>query len=160
MTSELRRDSQADLPRVLAAAVNSPSSARRPLRSGLPVAPVNTRTRVGALLYLVTPIDQRGRLADRSPLRALGWEPGRSISISVTDAAVIVVTGRRGAHTLTRQGHLRLPASVRHQCGLATGDRLLVVALTGHGLLVAYTPAAVSSILAANHGGPPPVAQR
>ncbi|MGO1053265.1 AbrB/MazE/SpoVT family DNA-binding domain-containing protein [Crossiella sp. CA198] len=67
------------------------------------------------------------------------------------DAAVIVVIGRRGPHTLNRQGRLRLPASVRHQCGLTAGDRLLVVALPGQDFLVVYTPVAVGSILLAHH---------
>ncbi|GAA2778985.1 hypothetical protein GCM10010452_03180 [Crossiella cryophila] len=69
------------------------------------------------------------------------------------NAAVIVVTGRRGPHTLNRQGRLRLPASIRHQCGLATGDRLLAVALPGHDFLAIYTPTAVGSMLLACHVG-------
>jgi hypothetical protein len=103
------------------------------------------------LYYAVTTIDDRGRLADRSPLRILGWLPESSISINVLQGAVIVVTRSRGPGTITRQGHVRLPASVRHSCRLAPGARLLVAACPDHDLLAAYRTSTLEAMLLAYH---------
>ncbi|MCP3803471.1 AbrB/MazE/SpoVT family DNA-binding domain-containing protein [Allokutzneria sp. A3M-2-11 16] len=40
---------------------------------------------------------------------------------------------------MTKQGHLRLPASVRHCCGLVPGDRVLLVADPDQNVLVVCT---------------------
>jgi len=49
---------------------------------------------------------------------------------------------------VTRDGHVRLPAEVRHRCGLATGDRVLMAADPRSGQLVIYPPATVDAMLA------------
>jgi hypothetical protein len=122
-----------------------------PLARGLPVAQLLTHVQDGSLYYAVTTIDDRGRLADRSPLRILGWLPESSISINVLQGAVIVVTRSRGPGTITRQGHVRLPASVRHSCRLTPGARLLVAACPDHDLLAAYTTSTLEAMLLAYH---------
>ena len=54
-----------------------------------------------------------------------------------------------GAFAVTRQGHVRLPATIRHWCGLAAGDRLLLAADPALGRLVVYPPAALDRVTAA-----------
>lgn len=44
---------------------------------GLPIAQFPVATSVGSMFYVVTTADQRGRLADRSPLRVLGGRRAR-----------------------------------------------------------------------------------
>src|SRR4051794_196053 len=68
----------------------------------------------------VTPVDARGRLADRSPLRILKWSPGQPISIIISPAHVprLSAFGHTAPHAVTRQGHVRLPAAIRHQYGI------------------------------------------
>jgi hypothetical protein len=100
-----------------------------------------------SLYYTVTPIDARGRLADRSPIRALRWQPGHPITITVTQRAIVVTAQDGGAESITRQGHLRLPARVRHTCCLNVGDRLLVATAPSPGVLVVYTMELLESIL-------------
>src|SRR5262249_42874382 len=51
--------------------------------TGLPLAPLFLPMPAPSLHCALTPIDDRGRLADRSPIRAVGWPPGQSITISV-----------------------------------------------------------------------------
>ena len=135
----------------LASTLTTDRAVSRPSARGLPVAQLLTQVHDGSLYYVVTAIDSRGRLADRSPLRILGWLPESSISINVVQGVVIVVTRSRGPGIITRQGHVRLPASVRHSCRLAPGARLLVAAYPDHDLLAVYTTSALEAMLLAYH---------
>jgi hypothetical protein len=118
---------------------------------GLPVAHLASPTLVSSTHYTVTAIDGRGRLADRSPLRVLQWPPGFPVAVSVVQGAVVVVPSRKGREVITRQGHLRLPAAVRHLCRLKAGDRLLLAACPDRSLLLAYTMAALDAMVLAYH---------
>lgn len=119
-----------------------------PLRQSAPVAP--------SVFATVTPIDGRGRLADASPVRALGWQPGQSIRIIVTCDIVIVTGAGSGAETVTGQGHLRLPARIRRLCRIRSGDRLFVVAIPAADLTAIYTMPHLEAILWQHHTGRPP----
>lgn len=99
------------------------------------------------LFCTVTPIDDRGRLADRSPIRAAGWAPGQPVTISTTDDHDLVIVRAGGPETITRHGHLRLPARIRHSCGLSAGDRLLVAVTATPSMLTVYPMATVEAIL-------------
>lgn len=118
---------------------------------GLPLALLLSPMPAPSLYCALTPIDNRGRLADRSPIRAIGWPPGQPITISVVQETVVVISGSTGTESITGQGHLRLPAHVRHLCRLTPGDRLLVAAAPGPGVLVAYTMPLLESILLTHH---------
>lgn len=78
--------------------------------------------------YCVTPINDRGRLADRSALRLMQWSALQSIEYEVEPGIVRVTRSGSGMWTVTRQGHLRIPSSVRLAVGIRPIDRLLVVA--------------------------------
>lgn len=119
--------------------------------TGLLLVPLFPPMPAPSLYCALTPIDDRGRLADRSPIRAIGWPPGQAITISVVQETVIVVSQSNGAECITRQGHLRLPARVRHICRLTSGDRLLIAAAPGPGVLVGYTMPSLESILLKHH---------
>jgi bifunctional DNA-binding transcriptional regulator/antitoxin component of YhaV-PrlF toxin-antitoxin module len=58
------------------------------------------------------------------------------------------VADRHGAFAVTGRGHLRIPAAVRHWCGLHAGDRVLLAAEPGAGLLVLHPPAALDAVVA------------
>lgn len=104
-----------------------------------------------SMRYAVAAVDVWGRVADRSLLRSLGWGPGQTISVAVRRGATIVVRpSRRGRLHVTRQGHLRVPASVRHLVHLAGGDQLLLAASPERDLLVAY-PAHVLDAMLVNY---------
>lgn len=119
--------------------------------AGLPLPPLSVPTPLPSLYYTVTPIDARGRLADRSPIRALGWRPGQPVTITVTEQVVVVTAQAGGAESITRQGHLRLSARIRHACRLNAGDRVLVAAAPTPGVLAVYTMALLESILREHH---------
>jgi len=135
----------------IAAALSSAETDLRIQVIGLPLAPLLAPMPAPSLYCAVTPIDDRGRLADRSPIRALEWSPGQPVTISVVRETVVVTSGPNGAESITRQGHLRLPAHVRHLCRITAGDRLLIVAAPGPGVLVGYTTPSLESILLKHH---------
>jgi hypothetical protein len=72
---------------------------------------------------------------------------------------VRVTADPQGVFHLTDQGHLRLPATVRHWCGLVTGDRVLLAADPTRGLLVVHPPAVLDTMIGRLHadvfGGEP-----
>lgn len=115
--------------------------------TGLPLAPLFPPMPVPSLHCVLTPIDDRGRLADRSPIRALGWSPGQPITISIVQLKVVVISQPNGIERITRQGHLRLPARIRHVCRITPGDRLLIAAALATGVLAVYSIPSLESTL-------------
>jgi hypothetical protein len=107
-----------------------------------------------AAVYGMEAMDDRGRLTDRSVLRALGWIPGTSIHIEVESGVAIVTARPDGSTQITAPGHLRLPATLRHR----PGDRVLIAGRPGASRLLLYPPAALDALLASTvlspSGGP------
>jgi hypothetical protein len=118
---------------------------------GLPLIELRDGNAEGARYCVATTVDYRGRFADRTPLKIMGWEPATSITISMIPNAGIILVRRGGADAVTRQGHLRLPPNIRHGCRIRTGDRVLVVAHLDDGVLVGYTPFAMDAMASAYH---------
>ena len=56
-----------------------------------------------------------------------------------------------GEFQVTGQGHLRLPALIRHRCGLEPGDRVLLAADPRQRQLVLYPPAVLDDLTAQKH---------
>nr|WP_307813050.1 AbrB/MazE/SpoVT family DNA-binding domain-containing protein [Micromonospora veneta] len=104
-------------------------------------------------MYGLAAIDNSGRIADRTVIRALGWGPGTRLHIREGSGVIVVRLDRQGVFTVTvtGQGHLHLPAAVRHWCGLTAGDRVLLAANPADGLLVLHPPAALDAMVVAVH---------
>jgi hypothetical protein len=107
-------------------------------RGGLPVAALSSTRRDNNMFYAITMLDARGRLADASPLRMLGWQPGLALEVGVSSGVVVVAPDPSAAVKVTSAGHLRLPAPIRHACDLQPGDRVLVAACPVIGRLLVY----------------------
>ncbi|MBE8525762.1 AbrB/MazE/SpoVT family DNA-binding domain-containing protein [Amycolatopsis sp. H6(2020)] len=99
----------------------------------------------------MTTVDSRGRLADRSPLRVLGWPPMLRVSIGAVKGELIIIRRCDGPDTITGQGHVRLPARIRHRCRLEPGGRVLVVSFPTRDVLAVYTDSALDAMLLAYH---------
>ncbi|MEU5845304.1 AbrB/MazE/SpoVT family DNA-binding domain-containing protein [Saccharopolyspora shandongensis] len=103
------------------------------------------------MIYGLAAVDDRGRVADQAVLRALGWAPGTRLAIRETRRLLIVQTDPHGVFTITTQGHLRLPAPVRHCSGLLPGDRVLLTAEPARSLLVVHPPAVLDDMITHCH---------
>ncbi len=134
----------------IASALTSAQTHHRTHGGGLPLAPLFPPMSSPSLYCAVTPIDDRGRLADRSPIRAVGWSPGQPVTISVTHESIVIVRPG-GPESITWQGHLRLPARIRHMCRVSSGDRVLVVISPVTDLIVVYPMVSLGAILLQHH---------
>lgn len=65
---------------------------------------------------------------------------------------LLVTAIEHGVLSLTRQGHLRLPAPARRWCGLGAGDRVLLAGDPDQGRLVVHPPAALDAMVGWLHG--------
>ncbi|WP_344412167.1 AbrB/MazE/SpoVT family DNA-binding domain-containing protein [Amycolatopsis minnesotensis] len=134
-------------PASLARDGRSPTAAsNRPLP--LPTVPT---ARTETAVYGMAAVDCRGRVADRTVFAALGWVAGTPLAISVTHGTLIISTDPCGVFGMTSQGHLRLPAPVRHCCGLASGDRVLLAAHPERNVLLVHPPTVLDLLLADRH---------
>ena len=96
-------------------------------------------------------IDRGGRLADVAVVAALGWLPGTRLDIRVRGGLVLVTADPHAAFRVTRPGQVRLPATVRHWCGLKAGSRVLLVADPAAGRLVVHPPPALHAMVTGFH---------
>jgi hypothetical protein len=92
-------------------------------------------------------LDCHGRIAARAVLHAVGWFAGNRLSIHEAGGPLTVTPDPAGDHQVTGEGHLRIPAALRHRCGLATGDRLLLAADPNRSRLIIYPPASLDLAL-------------
>ncbi len=118
---------------------------RRP--TGLPLPELVPSAGCEDVFFVSTRIDNRGRLADRSAIRGLGWQPETPVFFGVGGGALVIVSPGQGHYAITRQGYLRLPAEVRHRCRVTAGSGLLVVIPPERDRLLVYTAAAVTAAL-------------
>ncbi|UQS24830.1 AbrB/MazE/SpoVT family DNA-binding domain-containing protein [Amycolatopsis thermalba] len=122
----------------------------RTARRTLPL-PAMAAPRTSDVVYGMAAVDCRGRVADRTVLTALSWAPGDRLDIREAHGLLLVRRDDHGVFGVTKQGHLRLPATVRHRCGLVPGDRVLLVTDSKRGLLIVHPPAALDDLLAHRH---------
>lgn len=107
--------------------------------------------RASGVVYGMAAVDCRGRVADRTVLGALCWAPGARLDIREAGGLVLVRRDDHGVFSVTKQGHLRLPATVRRGCGVVPGDRVLLAADPRRELIIIYPPVALDDLLAQRH---------
>lgn len=79
----------------------------------------------------------------------MGWSAKQAVEL-VIEAGPIVVARPGGSVRINPRGHLRLPLAVRRRCGIATRDRVLVVANQRRGELLVIPTATVDDMLIAH----------
>ncbi|WP_328418598.1 AbrB/MazE/SpoVT family DNA-binding domain-containing protein [Micromonospora sp. NBC_00389] len=99
-------------------------------------------------VYALSAVDKSGRVADRSILRALGWVPDTRLHIREHTGIIVASATTHGVHCVGEPGYLHLPLAVRRWCRLAAGDRVLLAADRGSGVLMAYPLAVLDRLLA------------
>lgn len=127
--------------------VPSRSTSTRPMS----LAGLAPEARAASMVAAIASVDGRGRIAERSVVRALGWQAGQRLQFRPLQQAVLVRPDSQGLFTVTGQGYVRLPAPVRHWCLFSAGERVLVAARPEHGVLLVHTLAAVETLLAEHH---------
>jgi hypothetical protein len=140
--------SQLNLPKNFGARLNPPknfgeqvirivaaSAGRRIWQEVLPMA---VRREGSHERWVMTAVDRDGRLADRSVPASLDWPPRRVLKMSVHEGALLVRSDSAGTCTVTKQGHLRLPAETRRLLRLEAGSRLLIAVCVKSEALISF----------------------
>ncbi|MEU6268354.1 AbrB/MazE/SpoVT family DNA-binding domain-containing protein [Saccharopolyspora shandongensis] len=96
-------------------------------------------------------VDARGRVSDRSAVRALQWTAGLRLEIRAVSGSILVRPSQDGLFTLTRQSYVRLPAAARHWCALQAGEKVLLVAEPHDNTLLIHTMSTVEALVTEYH---------
>lgn len=120
------------------------------VQRALPVAQLPARD-VRSTICGTAAIDCNGRLVEATVITALDWTPGTRLHIRASGGLVLVSADEGAVFPMARQGQVRLPATVRHWCGLTAGSRVLLVADPAAGLLVVHPPAALHTMITQFH---------
>jgi hypothetical protein len=131
-------------------AAHGPGQAAGTRRGPLPL-PTFTDRRSRQTVYALPAIDCNGRLADQAIVRMMGWKPGTRYAIQEQGGLLLVDANPWGVFTVTRQGHLYIPAIVRRRCAISPADRLLIAAEPDERRLVIHPPAALDVMIADRH---------
>ncbi|GIM93191.1 hypothetical protein Ato02nite_049840 [Paractinoplanes toevensis] len=98
-------------------------------------------------MYGICTLDPGGRIADRSVMAALDWDPGKRLDIRVSRGLIAVFADGRGIFRITTHRLLHLPVAARRWCALAAGDRVLLAAYPQGGLLVVHPPGVLDAVV-------------
>jgi hypothetical protein len=73
--------------------------------------------------------------------------PGQPGTISASRDPRLVTVQAGGPDMITRDGHLRLPARIRHACKLSAGERLFVTVTAAPPVVAVYPMATIETII-------------
>jgi bifunctional DNA-binding transcriptional regulator/antitoxin component of YhaV-PrlF toxin-antitoxin module len=116
-----------------------------------PSLPLHALPRVppdAGLLLGVAAVSHSGRVRDRVLIYALGWQPGNRLRLDITDTAIVIRRAPDGRFSLNDRAQIFLPAGARAHFGIADNQRVALLADPTHGLLLVYTCAVVTAVLA------------
>lgn len=92
-------------------------------------------------------MDDRGRLANRSAVRSLGWHRGQTIDFTVADGVITVAEQEDSPRAIGVHDFLRIPFEVRICARIDRRDRVLLVAVIDRRVLMIYSSAQVLAAL-------------
>ncbi|WP_019819416.1 hypothetical protein [Saccharomonospora saliphila] len=98
-------------------------------------------------------VDGKGRVSEGRVVRALGWQSGDRLTITVVDRSVLLHRRADGAFVMSATPYVTVPAAARARSGVRAGQRVLVAADVAHDVLVVHPPSAVAAMLAGYHAG-------
>jgi hypothetical protein len=104
-----------------------------------------------ALLVATARMDRSGRVHERLLLHALGWEPGHRLDMDIVHGLIVVAAAPTGPHLVDERGALRLPAQLRHLCGIEQGPPLVLTAVVDAQVLVVHSAIMVAELLAGHY---------
>jgi hypothetical protein len=85
------------------------------------------------------------------PLLPLGWEPGQRLEMDTLHGVIVIAASRAGPYVIDQLGAVRLPAALRHLCGIGLGPPLVLAAVIPGQVLVVHPGILVAKLLAAHY---------
>jgi len=93
---------------------------------------------LASVYWCVTAVDCHGRLGDRSVVRFMDWARGKPLWIGLRRQVVEISECPPGStYSITPQGYIMLPLGIRRGLRIEAGERLLVVADSERGRILA-----------------------
>jgi hypothetical protein len=122
------------------------------MRRPLPVPALSSvSAAVVDTVYALSAVDKSGRLSDRGIVGTLGWAPGTRLHIREQAGVIVVCPAADGVHCISERAFLTLPLTVRRWWRLTPGDKVLLAADRGTGVLVIHPMAVLHTLLADVH---------
>jgi bifunctional DNA-binding transcriptional regulator/antitoxin component of YhaV-PrlF toxin-antitoxin module len=92
-----------------------------------------------------------GRIAVKVLITALGWTPGDRLTLAVADDAITLTRDSSGTSELDRRDQVIIPCHACRRVGIATGDRVLLVAMPTRDELMLHPMRVLSGLLIDYH---------
>ncbi|MFD0205567.1 MULTISPECIES: hypothetical protein [Saccharothrix] len=99
------------------------------------------------LRLAITRVDHSGRVGDRWLIDALGWQPGDRHEVVVTPDGAVVSVDPEGSYRIDKRRHVFLPAAVRQGLGVATNDRVVLVARLEIATLTIHATSTIADLI-------------
>lgn len=96
----------------------------------------------------MTTFDSHGRLANRTSLLLLGWNPGTKISVTISSWTLILRPSSTGKLKINGQGFLVIPANSRTLLKLNGAGHFLLAAYPKQDLLCGWSLPMIDSMVA------------
>lgn len=122
-------------------------------------APEQAPALAADVVYGLGRIDASGRIAEQAVSAALGWRAGERLTLTAAAGMVTARPDPHGLFTLPPRHCLKIPATLRHRCGLLPGDPVLLAARPTEDTLTAYSLAVVDLAIRAHATFPAPGGQ-
>ena len=117
----------------------------------LPIPDLHRLPRDGSMLYGIGRVDASGRVANHEIVEALGWRPGDRVEVIVAPRAIVMRSSPGGLVSVPQRPCVVIPGTIRHRCGIRTGDHVLLAAAADHGVVIVHTLSDLDDMLSDYH---------
>lgn len=117
----------------------------------LPLIELPRLLRDGSMLYGIGRVDGSGRVTNVEIIRALGWQSGDRLTISLIARAMVIQAATDGVISVPRKPCIVIPASARHRYAITAGDDVLLAAAPCYGMVIIHALSVLDDMLSWFH---------
>ncbi len=118
----------------------------------IPIPPVPVTYPEPSLELGIATVNADGRVREKKLIvDDLGWSSRDRTSTRIVADGIVVHRTQEGGDGVDSRGQVLIPASPRALYGIAVGDRVVLVAVPEHEVLVVHSTAFVASLLAKHY---------
>jgi bifunctional DNA-binding transcriptional regulator/antitoxin component of YhaV-PrlF toxin-antitoxin module len=117
----------------------------------LPLAELPRLLRDGSMLYGIGRVDASGRVTSIEIIRALGWQPGDRLDITLFARAMVIQASPNGVVSVPCKPCIVIPAGARHRYAITAGDDVFLAAAPDYGMVIIHALSALDDMLSWYH---------
>ena len=103
------------------------------------------------VVFGMSRLTNRGRLANQSITSSLNWTPGQRVAFTISGGLIVVAADPTGPRALDKRGQLFVPVTVLRSCGLHGDELVLLAAFPLRQRLILHPPGVLGQLTAAAH---------